>query len=132
MQEVVEKLALALDSDDYETARSVLSEDITYEVKGETLTDPDAVVDSYRMASKQAHEIFDRVEYDHELDVDDGSGTYTMNYTDILTIGDETLVHHARQIIRVSDGKVDHIVNVEIPGERENVDEFLARHGRSR
>lgn len=132
MREIVERLALALDNDDYDTAHSTLADDVQYDVKGMTLVGPEAVVDSYRAASLQAHELFDAVGYDHEIS-SEADGEFVIEYTDILTIGEETLVHHARQNLSVDPNLgVTRIVNVEIPGEADNVDRFLARHGKSR
>lgn len=131
MKEIVESLAVALDADNYEAAHTTLAANVRYEVKGLTLIGPDAVVDSYRGASEQAHELFDGVGYDHEI-TQEGDNTYVISYRDILTIAEETVIHHARQDVTVVDGEVVQIVNVELDGQRELVDEFLARHGRSR
>lgn len=130
-REIVRKLARALDADDYETARSTLASDVRYEVKGDILRGADAIVDSYRSSSEQAHRIFDEVGYDHEIS-NEHEGTYTIDYTDTLTIADETHVHRARQLVTVEDGMVARIVNVELNGEAASVDSFMARHGRSR
>ena len=132
MKHMVETLARALDEDDYDTARTVLAPGVTYEVKGQVLEGPDDVLDSYRDASSMAHRIFDGVGYDHVISQGSDSG-FVVDYRDVLTIGDETLVHHARQEYTVDPERgVVHIVNVELPGEAKRVDDFLARHGRSR
>ena len=133
MRDLVSRLAVALDSDDYVTALSTLADDVRYEVGGETLIGPQAVVDSYEAASIMAHKLFDEVGYDHEIVQSSPEGDFTINYVDILTIDDETLVHHARQKLTVDPNNgVTHIVNVELPGERDKVDAFLERHGKSR
>lgn len=133
MKNLVRRLAVALDSDDYETAFSTLAKDVQYELGAETLVGPQAVVDSYQAASVMAHDLFDQVGYDHEIVESSPDGEFTINYEDILTIGDETLVHHARQKLKVDPAiGVTHIFNIELPGERERVDEFLHRHGKSR
>lgn len=130
-RKIVEKLARALDADDYETARSTFASNVRYKVRGDILLGAHAIVDSYRSSSQHAHRIFDNVRYDHEI-ANEYEGTFTIDYTDILTIADETHVHHARQFVTVDDGLVCEIVNVELDGEAESVDRFLARHGRSR
>lgn len=132
MRDLIKTLAVALDNDDYATARTTLADDVKYEVKDEILEGPDAVLDSYEKSSIMAHNLFDGVEYDHEIGAIEDNQV-TVNYTDALTIGDETLVHHARQIYTVdADRGVTEIVNFELPGESAKVDEFLARHGKSR
>lgn len=131
--EYVETLAQALDTDDYETAASVMSPDVEYVIGDQTLVGPAPIVASYRSASEMAHRIFDAVGYDHEIVPTDDPNLFHINYADILTIGEETLAHRALQHVRAEEGKgVVHIINVDVPGEREQVDAFLARHGRSR
>lgn len=132
-REYIETLAAALDSDDYETAKSAFAESVSYVIGEETLLGPDRIVASYREASEMAHRIFDDVGYDHQVHGTDDPEQFIVAYQDILTIGNETLTHQARQHVRAQTDKgVVHIVNVEVPGESERVDEFLARHGRSR
>ena len=131
--EYVEILARALDADDYETAASSLADHVEYTVGDEAIVGPEAVISSYRAASEMAHRLFDKVGYDHETYPTDDPNTFRVGYTDELTIGGESLVHSAEQRVTVSgDDGVVRIINVEIPGEREKVDELLNRHGLSR
>lgn len=130
--DVADRLAQALDDDDYETARALLSPHVVYEVGDETLVGPDAVVDSYRAASTMGRQMFDELGYGHETPTPVGEGSFEVRYTDVLTIDDDTHVHYARQEITVGDGGVTRIVDRPVPGEREKVDEFISRHGISR
>lgn len=129
----VETLARALDGDDYETVVSVLSPDVEYSIGDESYRGPGAVAASYRAASEMAHRLFDQVVYGHEVLVSDQTQLFRVRYTDDLTVGGETLRHVAEQHVTVSEGDgVTHIRNVDLPGEREKVDAFMARHGLSR
>lgn len=129
----VAELARALDHDDYEAAASVLSSTVRYEVYGEVLEGPEAIVASYRVASENARRIFDEVAYDSSVSRTKDPSVFSVDYADILTIGDETLVHKALQHVTAESGVgVTEIVNVDVPGEGARVDDFLARHGRSR
>ena len=131
--EYVETLAQALDSDDYATAESVMSADVEYVIGDKTLIGPQAIVASYKTASEMAHLIFDAVAYDHDIVSSDDPTFFSIDYSDILTIDDETLTHMAVQHVRAKPRRgVVHITNVDVPGERERVDAFLERHGRSR
>jgi hypothetical protein len=130
---MVETLAQALDRDDYQMAASVLADRVEYTVGDEAIVGPDAVVASYRAASEMAHRLFDEVGYHHEVLVTDDPITFRVGYTDVLTVAGETLVHSAEQVVTATpDDGVIRIVNVDLPGERERVDEFLTRHGLSR
>jgi hypothetical protein len=131
--ELVETLADALDGDDYVSAASVLSDQVEYHVGDRLLRGPKEVLASYRQASEMAHRMFERVEYGHRVIPTTDPTTFRVSYTDSLTVGGETLVHHAEQHVTVASGKaIVRLVNVELPGEREKVDAFLERHGLSR
>jgi len=131
--EVAERLAIALDQDDYETVASVLAEEVSYSIGEDVLVGREEVVGSYRAASEMARRLFDRVEYGHVVFATDDPDTFRISYSDRLTIGDESLTHMAEQHVTVAmEEAVTRIVNVELPGEREAVDAFLERHGLSR
>lgn len=131
--EVVETLATALDEDDYDTARSVLDPEVVYEIGGNTLIGPDAVVDSYRKSSELAHQLFDEVAYDHEILGTDEGAAFRVRYRDLLTAGGETHAHFAEQEVTLGrHWVVVKIVDRPMPAEREKLEEFMARHGISR
>ncbi len=131
--ELVEKLAEALDGDDYATAASVMADRVEYTIGDKHVSGADAVVGSYREASEMAHRLFDRVEYSHHVMPTDDANTFRVSYSDTLTVAGETLNHMAEQHVTVSPDKgVVRIVNVEVPGEREKVDAFLERHSLTR
>lgn len=131
--DLVERLAAALDADDYPTAASVMAERVRYTIGDQDLTGPEAVVASYRAASEMAHRLFDQVEYGHRVIPSDDPHTFRVSYSDNLTVGAETLRHMAEQEVTVvPDQGVVRIVNVELPGETARVDAFLERHGLSR
>lgn len=132
-REYVETLANALDNDDYETGLATLSPDVVYDIGDERLTGAAAILASYRSASESAHRMFDEVGYDSTVFDTDEPGTFRISYLDILTANGETHTHHAEQILTASDEMgITHILNVEVPGERAKVDEFMARHGITR
>lgn len=131
--DLVERLATALDGDDYPTAASVMARRVRYRIGDQDLTGPDAVVASYRAASEMAHRLFDLVEYGHRVIPSDDPYTFRVSYSDTLTVAGETLRHRAEQEVTVApDEGVVRIVNVELPGETEKVDAFLERHGLAR
>lgn len=130
---IVKSLAQALDDDDYETVRALLAPDVVYEIGDETIVGPQAVVASYRAASEMAHRLFDRVEYGHQVIGTVERTKFRVRYTDVLTAGDETHVHHAEQEVTVDlELGVARIVETPVPGERQKLDEFMERHSISR
>lgn len=131
--EYVESLADALDADDFETAAARMTDDVVYTIGDRVYEGPDAIVASYRESSEMARRIFDEVGYDHVVHPTDDPNTFRVSYSDILTVGDDVLTHQAEQHLTVLPGSgVVRIVNVEVPGEREKLDEFLAAHGLTR
>ena len=129
----VETLAQALDGDDYETAAAVMADDVVYIIGDRVLHGREEIVASYREASAMARRLFDEVGYDHVVYPTEDPNTFRVGYSDILTVGGETLAHMAEQHVTVAPGAgVVEIVNVDLPGEREKVDEFLTRHGLTR
>jgi hypothetical protein len=131
--DLVERLAAALDADDYPTAASVMAERVRYTIGEEDLTGPEAVVAGYRAASEMAHRLFDRVEYGHRVIPSDSPHAFRVRYSDTLTVAGETLRHMAERQVTVAPGEgVVRIVNVELPGETAKVDAFLERHGLTR
>jgi hypothetical protein len=130
--EYVETLAQALDADHFEAAATTMAEDVIYTIGDRVLHGPENIVASYRDASAMARRLFDEVGYDHEVFPTEDPDTFRVSYSDILTVGGETLAHMAEQHVTVAPGVgVVRIVNVDLPGEREKVDEFLTRHGLS-
>lgn len=131
--EVVERLADALDRDDYVTAASLMADRIEYTIGEQEMSGPEAVIASYRDASQMAQRLFDGVEYGHQVMPTDDTNTFRVSYSDTLTVAGETLTHMAEQRVTVAPGEgVVRIVNIEVPGEREKVDAFMERHGLTR
>jgi hypothetical protein len=129
----VETLARALDGDDYETAAAVMADNVVYSIGDIVLHGREEIVASYREASAMARRLFDEVGYDHVVYPTEDPDTFRVAYSDILTVGGETLAHMAEQHVTVAPtAGVVQIVNVDVPGEREKVDDFLNRHGLSR
>lgn len=131
--EYVESLADALDADDFETAADNMADDVVYTIGDRVYEGPEAIVASYRESSEMARRMFDEVGYDHVVFPTDDPNTFRVSYSDILTVGDDVLHHQTEQHLTVLPGSgVVRIVNVDVPGEREKLDEFLTDHGLSR
>ncbi len=129
----MEALASALDADDYETAAANMADEVVYAIGDDVFEGPDAIVASYRQASQLARRLFDEVGYGHVVFPTENPNTFRVAYSDVLTVDGEVLDHMAEQHLTVAPGVgVVRIVNVEVPGEREKLDEFLTSHGLTR
>lgn len=123
--------ARALDADDLAAARPYLDSDCHYQLRDETLRGPDAILESYRRASRMAQELFDDVAYASRVLAVKGD-TAVVHYEDILTLDGETHVHNVRQRLAFGgDGLIAYIEHEDLPGERERLERFLARFGKT-
>ena len=124
--------AAALDGDDFEHVARLLDDDVVYLIDGVTHRGPDAVVASYRQGSAAARRIFDHVEFTHSVVSRDGD-TFRVDFSDRLTADDEAFHHHSIQDITVDrHGLVVGIVDQPVVGQRDRLEEFMARHARRR
>ena len=130
IQEVVAKLARALDGDDFPAARACLAADCVYETKRETLRGPEAIIASYAAASAWARRAFDDVRYESQVGAIAGA-TASVTFTDyLLKAGGRWHRYRCQQEFTVdADDRIARIVHREIPGERERLDAYFAECG---
>jgi hypothetical protein len=130
---LVAGLAQALDRDDFDGVMDCLDPDVVYEIGGTAHRGAAAVVESYRSGSASARDIFDHVEYDHTVLGLVGDRTVRVDFSDRLTADGEMFEHHSVQDMTVDrTGRVTHIVDVAVEGQRSRLDEFMSRHHRVR
>ncbi len=73
------------------------------------------------------------MEYSHEIIGLVGERTVRIDDADDLSIHGEHFRHHSIEDVEVGrDGRIVTIIDRPVEGQREQVDAFLARHGRSR
>ncbi len=122
------RFAVALDRCDFAEAARYVAADCRYEIGGEVLTGPDAIIASYRESAEWGRRVLDGVVY--ESDVRAEADHFTVLYTDRITQAGETCEYRSRQHLWLdATGRVMKIVHEELPGEREKLNEFFARHG---
>lgn len=130
VRQVVERLAQALDADDFPAARALLADDCVYETGSETHHGLDEILASYAAASAWAHRVFDEVRYESAVEPVAGA-TATVSFTDyLLKAGGRWHRHRCRQEFTLgADGRIARIVHREIPGEREALEAYLLESG---
>lgn len=127
---VARRLAAALDAEDYSAARLLLSDGCAYHLGESTIAGPDAIVDSYRIHAESARGRFNAVEYASDVE-SDGPSSAVISYFDRLRLGTETHEFRCRQHVRIgAGGLIEEISQEELPGERERLAAFEARHGK--
>lgn len=126
-------LAAALDAGDFEAARSLLARNCAYAFRGRVIRGSDAICASYEAAHVDALATFDEVGYESGVRAE-GADAAVIRYVDVLTKGGVEHRHECEQRIVVdaraeSGGTIVRIEHVDLPGEREALDVFLARVG---
>lgn len=121
-------LATALDADDFEAATTLLHPDCEYVIAGQTIAGRDAIIDSYRTASRQGRAKLDRLEFASRVDALDAHRA-AITYIDDITHAGHSHRYTCQQIVSVSDGVITHIVHVELPSEREALNAFYTQVG---
>lgn len=120
---------MALDSNDYETARSLMDPEVVYIIGEHRLVGPEEVVGSYQRASEMAHSLFDTVEYGHVVQGVVEQQTVRVRYSDALGVGGDEHSHYSVQDLTIDpDRGIVEIVDRPVPGEREKLDDFMASH----
>jgi hypothetical protein len=129
INEIAHRFAGALDREDYEAARAMLTPDCRYEGRTGTVVGPDAIVSSYRHHSATARRLFDTVEYRSEPQrIDDD--TACVRFFDCISKHGQTHVYQCQQRLQLrSDGLIASIRHEELPGARERLLEFCAACG---
>lgn len=122
--DIARAFAAALDRDDFAAAQRFLAPGCRYELRGEVLVGPEAIVASYADASRRAHAAFDEVRWESEV-VATASGA-RVRYTDVLRLRGREHRHRCAQELSVDAGLVARIVHVDLPGEKEALAAFIA------
>lgn len=129
VSELALRFARALDLDEYDIVRALLAPDCHYETRTGPIFGADAIVDSYRNASKTARSLFDTVEYESAVP-SAKADTADISFSDRLTKDGRQHVYSCRQRLFFDPGGlVRRIVHEELPGERQGLLEFCARCG---
>jgi hypothetical protein len=121
--EVAARFAAALDADDFAAARPLLAEGCRYEVRGEVLVGPDAILDSYRAASDGARREFSAVAYTSRVSRAEGNSA-TIEFADRIERAGRSHTFRSLQHLTVTDGLITAIRHEDLAGERERLAAF--------
>ena len=130
--DITTRLASLLDAADHEQAAQLLAPDCVYDFRGSEMNGREAIMASYDAAHEEAVKTFDEVGYDSAVraDADDASSAI-IRYGDILTKNGVTHRHECEQRITINreSGLVTRIQHIDLPGERDRLNEFLVSVG---
>jgi hypothetical protein len=121
-----QRLAAALDAEDYRAARAALAPDCVYHAPEGLLVGADRIVASYREHAESARGRFEKIEYQSAVETNDPSEAL-ITFIDRVTLGGARHQFRCQQRIRINAaGLVAEIRHEEIPGKRENLQQFEA------
>ena len=127
-----ERFALALDGEDYDTARSCLSRDAVYTISDEEHRGPDAIIASYQGNGDWASRAIDRIEYESRVRAT-GPLSAVITFVDRIEHAGHKLVHQCEQHLAFDDeGRILQIRHVDLPGEPEALRDFFQTVGLAR
>ena len=130
-QKVAERLAAALDAEDYEAVGRLLSAECVYHSPESPLVGPAAIIASYRGHGASGRDRFEKIEYASQ--VGEKSPTEaTITFFDRVKQNGRWHEFRCRQHVSIdADGNVTEIRHEEIPSERERLREFESGFGRA-
>ena len=124
--DLIERFAVALDADDYQTVASLLADDVEYFTGDKTIVGRDAVVESFRSASRWGRTAFDELTFLHEIAPDK---PLDIRFIDILVKkGERFTLDHTMHVGISVTGLIERLDLTYPSGERERLAAFLARH----
>ena len=130
-QSVADAFRVALDLNDFSAARALVHDDCEYLIRSETIRGAAAIIASYREADEGAEKTFDAHAYDSSIHALAGD-TATIEFVDHLELDDRSHTHRCHQEITMGPtGLICRIRHIDLPGEREAVEAFLAGVGAS-
>jgi hypothetical protein len=132
-QRVIERasaLAAALDAEDYATARGLIADACVYEAPRGQVTGAESIVASYADAGAWAKRTFSEVRYESRVEPV-AEAIVAVEFIDYLLAGGFGWHRYrCRQEFTFGAGdRVVRIVHRELPGEREELNAYLARCG---
>ncbi len=129
MCRIVHRFAQALDDDDYVAAAACLAERAQYDTSEKIIIGSDQIVESFRAASEKGRNVFDSVEFRHEIDP---NAPLDIRFIDVLQLdGEEFVLDHTMSVKLSDDGLICGLQLTYPPGERTRLGDFLRRHNRT-
>lgn len=123
--EIVQRLAQALDEEDYDTAALCLEVDAEYDTGEKTIKGVDAILKSFKEAAERGRKEFDSVVFLHEIDPQTPT---EVRFLDVLTRNGETFtLDHTMHLTLTAQGCIHKLRLSYPPGERERLRAFLGK-----
>jgi hypothetical protein len=119
--DIAARFAGALDAEDHEAAARLLDPRCEYEIRGERLRGPSAIIASYS-GNAAAARAFDAIEYSSGVRLE--GAWVVIRFIDRIRHGGRSHEYACEQWLRVAEGLITRIEHRELPGRREALDAF--------
>ncbi len=121
---IATQFAKALDEEDYKTAIEMISTQCEYFCRGKVYYGSDEIIKSYQSAGDSAQIDFDKIEYESFISTLEENSAL-IDFVDHFYLQEKKHTFKCQQQIEVgNDGLIIHIKHIDLPGEREALDEF--------
>ena len=125
-----QQFGTALDEDDFGEAKKLLSENCTYDIGGEILEGPSAIVGSYEKNMLEGRAKLDELVWGKSRVESLEDGRVAVYFTDYLKHKGLAHIHRCRQFLTFDEaGKIVHIEHGNLPGEPERLKTFYQSVG---
>ena len=122
------KFAEALDTEDYDTAKNLLSPNCVYHSGTTIYEGPHEIINVYKKNGDWAAKTFDNIEY--ESRVEPAQDSTTITFVDKIQHNGKKLNHQCKQNVYFDNSEmICKIEHEELPGESEALEKFFAETG---
>jgi len=111
LKHIAQQFGTALDHDNFELVKTLLSKDCRYNIGEELLLGPDAIAGSYEQNMLEGRAKMDQLEWGDSTVEALEDGTCYVHFTDYLTHKGETYTHRCKQRVTIDD--MGQIVRIE-------------------
>ena len=130
MEQVAADFGTALDKDDFEYVKTLLTTDCQYFIGDTTLVGKNAIADSYEVNMIEGRNKMDKLEWGKSKIEIISETEYFVHFTDYLTHKGEKHVHHCKQKVSINtNGKIFKIVHINDAEEQQKLNAFYKRVG---
>lgn len=130
MKTIAENFGNALDKDNFEMVKTLLTTDCEYFIGDTTLVGKDAIAGSYESNMIEGRNKMDKLEWGKSKIESINESEYFVHFTDYLTHKGETYTHRCKQKVSVNtDAKIFKIVHINNSEEQQKLTQFYKRVG---
>ena len=119
-----------LDADDFESVKTLLTDDCRYEINSKLIIGKIPIVDSYESSLKEGKQKFDQLIWGKSKIKAINENEFEVHFSDFLTHQGITHNYKCKQLLLInSDLLIEKIIHQEFPGQKESLEKFYINVG---